>query len=73
MKRRDWHTFLLLTLLLGCHNGYLALFEGSDPAPVRTFPYRVEGFPQNDQEALRQGIPISSDEELTRLLQDFLS
>lgn len=73
MKRRDLALLLLMTLTLGCHKGYLALFEEGVPAPVKTYPYRIEGFPQADQEALRRGIPIASGEELTRLLQDYLS
>lgn len=73
INNRHFICFLALTMILGCHKGYLALFRTNDPLPLKTYPYRLEVFPPEDQAGLRQGIPVSSEEELTRLLQDYLS
>jgi hypothetical protein len=67
---------LILSVLccyLGLHNGYLAIFNEHDPTPVQVFPFRVESYPASDQDALRHGIPITSRETLTRLLEDYCS
>lgn len=67
---------LILSILcsyLGLHNGYLAIFNEHDPTPVQVFPYRAENYPAADLDALRHGIPISSREALTRLLEDYCS
>ena len=67
---------LILTVLccyLGLHNGYLAIFNEHDPDPVQVFPFRAESYPTVDQDALRHGIPITSQEALTRLLEDYCS
>lgn len=58
---------------LGLYNGQLALFNGSNPAPDTVLPYRVELYPEADRESLRNGIPYNSENELNRLLEDFLS
>lgn len=69
------HILLMLSAawILGCHKGYLALFNAGNPVPVKTFPYRLEGFPPEDQDALRNGIHAASEEELLRLMQDHMS
>lgn len=64
--------FLLLGLILGMHNGYLAIYEGT-ASPPQVLPYRVAMYPKLDQYALASGIPVSSQDELSRLLEDFLS
>lgn len=63
----------LLGMLLGLHNGYLALWSGDDPEPVRIYPYSARLLPPADRQALEKGIPVGSDGELSRLLEDFCS
>ena len=68
--------YLVLILLLGylgLYNGQLALYNSNRSTPDTVLPYRVELFPEADQESLRYGIPYNSESELSRLLEDFLS
>lgn len=60
-------------LLLGIHNGYIALWQGEDPEPVRVFPYRASMLPEQDQRLLEAGIPIGNESRLHSLLEDYLS
>ena len=64
---------LLFSLLLGCHKGYVALWEKAGQEPVAVFPYPVSSLPPADQKALQKGIGIGSSQELARLLEDYLS
>ncbi len=73
-KRRHWLLRIaVLGLLLGIHDGHIALWDGNDPEPIRVFPYRAELLPAADQAALEKGIVLDSVQELRRLLQDYLS
>lgn len=72
MKKRAL-VFLLLGLYLGLHNGYITLWSTEQSQPVQVFPYRAALYPKADQQALCQGIPISDEEHLHKLLEDFLS
>jgi hypothetical protein len=60
-------------LFLGIRDGYIALWKYGDPTPLQVFPCRVEMLPLADQKALAQGIHISSEQELSQLLEDYLS
>lgn len=64
---------LLLGLILGSHNGYIALWTEDSPEPKKVFPYKVTSLPPVDQKALEQGIHIGSAQELAQLLEDYLS
>ena len=74
MKIRQLTAYLLLYgFLLGVHNGNIALWKDDDPQPIQVFPYCASALPQKDQEALRNGIKIDDWDDLTRLLEDYLS
>lgn len=62
-----------LSLYLGLHNGHIALLDGTSTQPVHVFPYRAELYPNADRQALEDGVPITSQKELSRLLEDYLS
>ncbi len=64
---------LILSLYLGIYNDNVAMWDDADIRPINVFPYRVSLLPKADQEALKKGIPITSYEELMRLLEDFFS
>ena len=64
---------LLLTFLLGSHNGYVALWTGDTIDPDRIYPYRISALPPEDQKILNQGIRAENILELTQLLEDYLS
>lgn len=64
---------LLLTLYLGLSDGYLAIFRKGEAQPMQVLPYHSSLFPQEDRQALRDGIPFASEAELNKLLEDFTS
>ncbi len=72
MKRSFLMLMLLLGLTLGCWKDHVALLA-STGEPVRVYPYRLETLPVKDQQDLKKGIPIGSQQELRRLLEDLLS
>ena len=59
--------------LLGASSGRLALWQDGDALPLKVYPCAVSSLPIPDQQALMAGIPIGSQRELARLLEDFLS
>ena len=73
MHKRLFPALLLLSLTLGCFRGYLALFDKGASEPKQIFPCQVSSLPDADRQALEKGIPVRSQEELNRLLEDFLS
>ena len=73
MRKKIISLLLCAVCYLGIHNGYLALFDSAQPAPVLILPYKEQLYPESDRNALRQGIIYNTPEELTRLLEDFLS
>ena len=64
---------LALSLILGSHNGYVALWEGNDPEPKEVFPYKVSSLPEADQKRLEKGIRLKNRRELIELVEDYLS
>lgn len=60
-------------LILGICKGKLALIAESDGQPVEIYPLFAAMLPAADQKSLTEGIPVRSSEELSRLLEDFLS
>lgn len=71
--RRCLPVMVLLGLLLGVHNGYIALWTEGRPDSVRVFPYRASMLPEQDRRLLEAGIPIENESRLHRLLEDYLS
>ncbi len=58
--------------LLKDSGGRLAQYEYEHPeTPVRTWPVYTALLPEADLDRLRSGIPVYSDEELRRLVEDF--
>ena len=66
-------TALLLCCYLGLYNGHIALWTSGSDMPDHIFPYSAQLLPWQDQLALRQRIACPSQEELNRLLEDYLS
>lgn len=64
---------LALGFILGCSNGYVALWRQGQSSPLRVYPCRVSTLPPADQYALGRGIIASNEEELAHLLEDYLS
>ena len=66
-------SILLLLLYLGVWGKHLALWNDKSTRPIIVFPYQTALYPEADQQALKQGIPISSLTEASRLLEDYFS
>lgn len=62
-----------LGLLLGIHNGCIALLEDGNPEPLQVYPCRASMLPEADQHRLSSGIRIENESRLHRLLEDYLS
>ena len=72
-KIRSLLFLLLYGLLLGIHDGYVALYQHGISHPVDIFPRHVTMLPDADRQALERGIPVADDEMLQHLLEDYLS
>ena len=64
---------LFMTLFLGVRNDCVALLRADTGETVAVYPMKVQMLPRYDQLALEAGIPIYSRDQLTHLLEDFLS
>lgn len=53
------------------YNGQLALFRDDQDEPVARYEAYTNLLPPDDVSLLQEGIPVSSQEELQRLLEDF--
>ncbi len=71
MKHIITAAVLLLSFYLGLHDNRLTIFE--DGKPIIILPYRGDIYPAEDQQRLRQGIPFETNDELSALLEDFIS
>ena len=59
--------------VLGIFEGKLALFVGESPYPNIVYDFFVRNLPEEDQNRLSEGIFVSSESELEKLLEDFMS
>lgn len=59
-------------MYLGLSNGYLAIFRKGETSPCQVLPYQASLYPASDRLALQKGIPFSTDEELSKLLEDYI-
>ena len=64
---------LFFGLYLGIYNGNLAICEEGQTTPVMILPYKASLFPEDDIQRLKAGIPFENTDELSRLLEDFMS
>ena len=64
---------LVLIAYMGIYQGRIALWQDNSTTPDVIFPYRVDLLPVKDQQMLKDRIPITSQEELNRLIEDYLS
>lgn len=73
MKKISTLLVALLCCYLGICNGHIALWTSGNDTPDYVFPYSAQLLPWQDQLALRQHIACPTQEELNRLLEDYLS
>ena len=75
-KKWNAHIFtamLLMSFLLGIHEGRLAMWKDNEPEPCKLFPYPVLMLPKTVQQQLKTGIRLETIEDLNTLLENFLS
>lgn len=72
-RRRLWAGLLTLGLLLGIHEGYIAIWRDGEADPLQVFPYRAELLPEQEQRMLAEGIYIRDERHLHSLLDEYLS
>ena len=73
MRYRQIYLALLFLFLVGNHKGFIALWTDMKDDPVCVYPYSITSLPPADQTALEEGIRVRDQEELARLMEDFLS
>ncbi len=54
-------------------NGQIALFQGDSDEPAEVYEVTVAALPEGEQERLREGIVIESEEMLVSLLDNYTS
>lgn len=77
MKYRKMTRFLatafLMTILIGVHNGKIALWKEGEAKPFQVFPYPVAMLPDQQEALVRKGIRVESMEQLQQMLEAYLS
>ena len=73
MKRILSITILILSMYLGLYQDYLALWDTNQPQPKKVYPYYISLYPKIDKSTLEKGIEITSEVQLSQLIEDFLS
>jgi len=73
IHKRMLSAILISAMFLGSYRGYVALFKKGSEEPFQIYPCRVEALPEADQKLLEERIRVRNDEELNRLLEDYLS
>ena len=54
-------------------NGQIAVFEGNSDKPAEVYEVTVAALPKEEQERLREGIVVESEEALALLLDNYTS
>lgn len=59
--------------LMKNHDGRLAVFQAQEQSPLLVFDIYVSTLPEYDQRLLQEGIPAEGEEQLTKLIEDYIS
>ena len=54
-------------------DGKIAVYKNDDDTPLYVYSVLVKNLPPQDQEALKNGITLDSNEKLIRLIEDYTS
>lgn len=55
------------------YNGQIAVFVNDDKTPVKIYDSYISTLPQKDQETLKEGIKVETQEELQLIIEDYTS
>lgn len=58
---------------LGAFDGKLAVFEGDSRFPMKLYEVAIASLPSDEQQRLKDGIPVADAGALERLLEDYTS
>ena len=64
---------LMMSFLLGVHDGRLAMWKDEDPTPCKVFPCPIIVLPKTVQQQLKTGIRLQTMDDVNQLLENFLS
>jgi hypothetical protein len=67
------YSILFFGFLLGIHEGRIALWKDNDAEPYKVFPDYASMLPREDRNALKKGIYLENEEQLRKLVEDYLS
>ena len=76
MRKRLSHiaiAVLCFSFLLGIKNGKVVLWKDGQSEPVKTYSYPLSMLPKEAREALKNGVPLESEQQLYDMIQDYLS
>lgn len=76
VKKRYVHLAMLalcFSFLLGIKDGKVALWKEGQSEPVKTYPYPVSMLPKVARDALKEGVPLESEQQLYDIIEDYLS
>ena len=71
-KRKFFSLLLCLGFLMGIYRGRIALWYNGEKTPSYILPIPVFILPQDDRNALANGIRFDTIEDLKRLLDEYL-
>ena len=72
-KHSILYSILFFGFLLGIYEGRIALWKDNDPKPYKVFPYYAAMLPKEDRNTLKKGIYLENEEQLRKLVEDYLS
>lgn len=61
------------TYILKDYNGKIALYKNSNNTPDEVFDIFTDSLPESDAKSLKQGITASTEQELQKLIENYLS
>ena len=59
--------------LMKNYGGRLAVFEAQQQSPLLVFDVYVNTLPEYDQQLLQEGISVEGEQQLTRIIEDYIS
>ena len=62
-----------ISYIIGEYDGKVAVFKENDDSPVEIFNAYTNMLPLEDAKALKSGIRVHSEDELNRIIEDYIS
>lgn len=62
-----------ISYIIGEYDGKVAVFKENEDSPVEIFNSYTNMLPLEDAQALKNGIKVHSEDELNRIIEDYIS